>query len=74
MPAGLRGRRGRAGRKVWAALSEVLAWWAALTVLWMVLISTVDPVETVVGAALALPAAGAARAARRAARREVASG
>lgn len=65
---------GLTGRKGWAALLEVLAWWAALTGLWMVLITTVDPVETVVGAAVALPAAACARAARRAARQEVISG
>ncbi|QPP10879.1 hypothetical protein G4Z16_21175 [Streptomyces bathyalis] len=61
-------------RKGWAALAEVLAWWAALTGLWMVLITTVDPVESAVGATLALPAAVCARAARRAARQEVLSG
>lgn len=52
-------------------LPEVLAWWAALTVLWLMLISTVDVVEAAVGAAAAVPAAAGARAARRAARREV---
>ncbi|MGW9027460.1 hypothetical protein ACWGQ5_25475 [Streptomyces sp. NPDC055722] len=45
---------------------EVLGWWAGLTVLWLVLISTVDPLEWVVGASSALVAALAARAARRA--------
>ncbi|WP_327298008.1 MULTISPECIES: hypothetical protein [unclassified Streptomyces] len=48
--------------------AEVLLWWAALTALWLVLISTVDVLEVVVGAALALPAAVAARAARTAVR------
>ncbi|MCW7946640.1 hypothetical protein AAW14_32860 [Streptomyces hygroscopicus] len=45
---------------------EVLLWWAGLTVLWLVLISTVDTLEWVVGASAALVGALAARAARRA--------
>ncbi|WP_369251378.1 hypothetical protein [Streptomyces sp. R41] len=45
---------------------EVLAWWAALVVLWLVLISTVDTLELVVGAAAALVGAVAAGGARRA--------
>ncbi|MFC4466432.1 hypothetical protein ACFPH6_18175 [Streptomyces xiangluensis] len=48
------------------ALSEVLAWWAALAVLWLVFITTVDALELVVGAGAALVGAVAARAARRA--------
>ncbi|MFE2377776.1 hypothetical protein [Streptomyces sp. NPDC059398] len=48
----------------YAIAAEVLLWWVLLTALWLVLISTVDVLETVVGAALALPAAVAARAAR----------
>jgi uncharacterized BrkB/YihY/UPF0761 family membrane protein len=48
------------------AVLEVLAWWAALTLLWLVLISTVDTLELVVGAAAALVGAVAARGARRA--------
>ncbi|WP_328773374.1 hypothetical protein [Streptomyces sp. NBC_00286] len=48
------------------ALSEVLAWWADLTVLWLVFITTVDTLELVVGAGAALVGAVAARAARRA--------
>ncbi|MER6140096.1 hypothetical protein ABT174_08555 [Streptomyces sparsogenes] len=48
---------------------EVLAWWVGLTGLWLVLISTVDPLEVVVGAGVGLAAAVAARAARRAAAR-----
>ncbi|RAJ62549.1 hypothetical protein K378_03902 [Streptomyces sp. Amel2xB2] len=67
MFAGLRKPEGHPSRTVAAA--EVLAWWAVLTVLWLMLISTVDTVEVVVGTALALPAAAAARAARLAARR-----
>jgi hypothetical protein len=47
--------------------AEVLAWWVGLTGLWLVLITTVDPLETAVGAAVALVAAVAARAAREAA-------
>jgi hypothetical protein len=53
----------------WSALRasvEVTAWWAALFALWLVLISTVDPLELLVGAAVTLPAALAARAGRRA--------
>ncbi|MEU4896816.1 hypothetical protein AB0B12_29980 [Streptomyces sp. NPDC044780] len=49
-----------------AAVLEVLVWWAALTGLWLVLISTVDPLEVLVGAAAALAAALLARAGRRA--------
>jgi hypothetical protein len=52
---------------LWGAL-EVLAWWAALAVLWLVLISTVDTLELVVGAAAALVGALAAGGARRAVR------
>lgn len=51
------------------ALPEVLAWWVALTGLWLVLISTVDGVEVAVGACVALVAASGARAARRAVQR-----
>ncbi|MEU1374197.1 hypothetical protein ABZ442_11070 [Streptomyces triculaminicus] len=50
-----------------AAAAEVLGWWVALTAVWTVLISSVDPLETAVGAAAALLAACAARGARRAA-------
>jgi hypothetical protein len=48
------------------ALAEILAWWAALTVLWLVLISTVDTLGLAVGAGAAGAAAVAARAPRRA--------
>lgn len=51
-----------------AAAAEVLGWWALLSGLWLVLISTVDPVEISVGVAAALVAALGARAARRAVR------
>ncbi|MFF0791779.1 hypothetical protein [Streptomyces spiralis] len=49
------------------AVGEVLAWWAALVVLWLMLISTVYTLEWVVGACAALVGALAARAGRRAA-------
>ncbi|WP_198549175.1 hypothetical protein [Streptomyces sp. PRh5] len=48
------------------AVLEVLVWWAALTGVWLVLISTVDPLELLVGTASALAAAVLARAGRRA--------
>ncbi|MFE7860113.1 hypothetical protein [Streptomyces sp. NPDC057403] len=48
------------------ALAELLAWWAALVLLWLVLISTVDTLELVVGAGCAGVGALAACAARRA--------
>ncbi|WP_406140426.1 hypothetical protein [Streptomyces sp. NBC_01089] len=48
----------------YAIAAELLLWWAALTGLWLILISTVDGLEAVAGTALALPAAVAARAAR----------
>ena len=35
------------------AVGEVLAWWAALVALWLVLISTVSPLEWAVGAGAA---------------------
>lgn len=44
---------------------EVLAWWLALTGVWLVLISTAGSLEVMVGAAVALPTALVARAARR---------
>jgi hypothetical protein len=49
-----------------AALGEVAAWWAALFVLWLMLISTIAPLELSVGAAVSLLGALAARGARRA--------
>jgi len=48
------------------ASGEVTVWWAALFALWLVLISTVDPLELLVGAAVSLLGALAARAGRRA--------
>ncbi|WP_329342392.1 hypothetical protein OG866_39870 [Streptomyces sp. NBC_00663] len=46
-------------------VAEALAWWIALAALWLVLISTVDTLERVVGASAAAVAAVAATAARR---------
>ncbi|MGI5347531.1 hypothetical protein ACQEU8_04980 [Streptomyces sp. CA-250714] len=51
------------------AVSEVAAWWVLLAGLWLFLIQTVDALECWVGAAAALLAAVAGRAARKAARR-----
>jgi hypothetical protein len=48
------------------AIAEVAAWWAGLTGMYVVLISTVDPVELAVGGGAALLAGIAGRAARRA--------
>ncbi|MEV8564379.1 hypothetical protein AB0436_02070 [Streptomyces sp. NPDC051322] len=50
----------------YALAAELLGWWAALMVLWLMFISTVDPLEVLVGAAAALFAAAAACGARRA--------
>lgn len=44
---------------------EVVVWWLVLAGVWLVLISTVDSLEVMVGAAVALPTALVARAARR---------
>lgn len=43
---------------------ELLAWWAALALLWLVLISTVDTLERVAGAGAAAVGALVARAGR----------
>ncbi|WP_037683001.1 hypothetical protein [Streptomyces cellulosae] len=53
-------------RRTLPVMAELLAWWAALAVLWLVFISTVDPLELAVGAGAAAVGALAARAARRA--------
>lgn len=50
-----------------AAVVELAVWWAVLTALWLVLVSSLDLLECLVGAAAALLGACAARAARRAA-------
>ncbi|UZJ32492.1 hypothetical protein [Streptomyces endophytica] len=47
--------------------AELLGWWAALTLLWIMLIGPVDTLEWAVGAGAGLVAAAAARGARRAA-------
>ncbi|MET8076663.1 hypothetical protein [Streptomyces sp. NPDC005303] len=54
------------GRSARLATAELLGWWAALAVLWLVFISTVDTLELAVGAGAAFLGALAARAARRA--------
>jgi hypothetical protein len=54
------------GRTALRTALEVMAWWAALAVLWLVLISTVDTLELIVGASVAFVGAVAARGARRA--------
>ncbi|MGV9889291.1 hypothetical protein [Streptomyces sp. NPDC003395] len=54
------------GRTALRAVGELLAWWTALAVLWLVLISSVYPLEYAVGGAVAAVGALAARAARRA--------
>ncbi|MFE5213920.1 MULTISPECIES: hypothetical protein [unclassified Streptomyces] len=55
-----------AGRTVLLAAAELLAWWAALALLWLVLVSTVDTLERIVGASCAALGALLARAGRRA--------
>ncbi|WP_030667013.1 hypothetical protein [Streptomyces rimosus] len=50
-----------------AKAAEPAVWWAVLTGLWLVLVSSLDTLEFLVGAAAALLGAFAARAARRAA-------
>jgi hypothetical protein len=54
------------GRTTLLAAAELLGWWAALAVLWLVFITAVDPLELAVGVAVAGLGALAARAARRA--------
>ncbi|MFF0223854.1 hypothetical protein [Streptomyces sp. NPDC004629] len=56
------------GRTVLAAIGELAAWWAGLALLWLVLISSVQPLEIAVGASAAALGAVAARAARQAGR------
>ncbi|WP_019062205.1 hypothetical protein [Streptomyces prunicolor] len=46
--------------------AEILAWWAALALLWLVFISAVDALELVVGTSAALVGAFAAWGTRRA--------
>ncbi|MGD6740657.1 hypothetical protein ACOKM3_02305 [Streptomyces sp. BH106] len=47
--------------------AEFAAWWAGLTALWLVLVTSVDLLTSVVGACCAAAGAWAATAARRAA-------
>ncbi|MCG7209156.1 MULTISPECIES: hypothetical protein [Streptomyces] len=54
------------GRTALAAAAELLAWWVALALLWLVFISTVDTLERIVGASVAAIGALVARAGRRA--------
>ena len=53
-------------RTTLVATAEFLAWWAALAVLWLILISVVDTLELAVDVGVAAVAALAAVAARRA--------
>ncbi|MFF5475816.1 hypothetical protein ACFY5C_00455 [Streptomyces sp. NPDC012935] len=48
------------------AAAEFLAWWVALALLWLILVTAVDTLELAVGAGVAGMAALAAVAARRA--------
>ena len=59
-------RRRTAPRAVLLAAGEFLLWWGALALLWLVLISTVDTLERIVGASVAAAGALLARAGRRA--------
>jgi hypothetical protein len=56
-------------RRTLLAVGGVLAWWAALVVLWLMLISTVYTLEWVVGAGAAGVGALVARAGRQAVKR-----
>ncbi|WP_336109481.1 hypothetical protein [Streptomyces sp. PTD9-10] len=47
-------------------VGELLAWWAGLALLWLVLVSSVDALERIVGASAAAVGVLAARAGRRA--------
>ncbi|MFS4096946.1 hypothetical protein [Streptomyces sp. AF1A] len=58
--------RRTAPRTVLLALGELLAYWAALTVLWLVLITSVHPLEWALGGCAAAAGALLARAGRRA--------
>ncbi|MEW2158916.1 hypothetical protein AB0950_27110 [Streptomyces sp. NPDC007189] len=58
--------RRTAPRTLLLTVGELLAWWAALTLLWLVLITPVYPLEWVVGGSSAAVGALLARAGRRA--------
>ncbi|BET45800.1 hypothetical protein ACH4GE_29505 [Streptomyces tendae] len=53
-------------RRTLLAVAEVAAWWVPLAALWLVLVSTVDPLEVAVGAGASAVVALVARGARRA--------
>ncbi|MEU5626526.1 hypothetical protein ABZ784_32225 [Streptomyces tendae] len=53
-------------RRTLLAVAEVAAWWVPLAALWLVLVSTVDPLEAAVGAGASAVVALVARGARRA--------
>lgn len=53
-------------RRTLLGAGEVLAWWAALALLWLVFISAVDTLELVMGASTALIGAFAVWGTRRA--------
>ncbi|MER6166968.1 hypothetical protein [Streptomyces violaceorubidus] len=53
-------------RRTLLAVAEVAAWWVPLAALWLVLVSTLDPLELAVGAGASAVAAFVARGARRA--------
>ncbi|MFG2357145.1 hypothetical protein [Streptomyces sp. NPDC048521] len=58
--------RRTAPRTILLAAGELLAWWAGLALLWLVLVTTVDTLERIVGASCAAVGAALARAGRRA--------
>ncbi|MQY34113.1 hypothetical protein SRB17_20790 [Streptomyces sp. RB17] len=53
-------------RPVLLILGELLVWWGALALLWLVFITSVDTLERVVGGSAAVVGALLARAGRRA--------
>ncbi|MER6072651.1 hypothetical protein ABT187_28125 [Streptomyces sp. NPDC001817] len=58
--------RRTAPRTILLVVGELLVWWGALAVLWLVFITSVDPLERVVGGSAAAVGALLARAGRRA--------
>jgi hypothetical protein len=58
--------RRTAPRTILLVLGELLVWWGALAVLWLVFITSVDTLERIVGASAAAVGALLARAGRRA--------
>ncbi|MCS0605482.1 hypothetical protein NX794_30395 [Streptomyces sp. LP11] len=55
-------------RPLLRASAELLAWWLALALLWLVFVTSVDTLERIVGAGCAAVGAVLARAGRRAVR------